>query len=255
MPLTNTCSATVIAVELTFLGTGAAFSPSAYNASILIDRTILLDAGAPLAVHLPKAGLTLDDPRSVLVSHFHADHTFGLAALMLGRVLANENTPSLKVFGPVGTASYLQRLLDLAWGEDMRRLTWDRLQLAVTELQGGDAFEVEGSKATAFRMRHSSRMNCLGFVIERDGLRLGYTGDAELSPELESLVAASDHVISEMTYDAEAGAMHLARRDVEALMQRHPGTRFIITHRGSHNGEVRGAVMARDFQTLTLPLR
>ena len=248
-------SATVIAVELTFLGTGAAFSASAYNASILIDRSILLDAGAPLAVHLPKAGLSLDAPRSVLLSHFHADHTFGLAALMLGRVLANENAPSLKVFGPVGTTDYLQRLLDLAWGEDMRRLAWDRLELGVTELQGSDRFEVEGSQATAFRMRHSSRLNCLGFVIERDGVRLGYTGDAELSPELEALVSAADHLITEMTYDAEAGAMHLARRDVQSLMQRHPDTRFIITHRASDNGAVSGALMARDFETVTLPLR
>jgi len=65
---------------------------------------------------------------------------------------------------------------------------------------------------------------------------------------------ASDHLITEMTYDHESGAMHLSRRDVEGLMARHPKTRFIITHRGS-DGEVSGAVMARDFLTLRLPLR
>jgi ribonuclease BN (tRNA processing enzyme) len=241
-------------VELTFLGTGAAFAPNAYNASILIDRRILLDAGAPLTVHLPKAGVSLDAPRSVLLSHFHADHTFGLAWLMLGRVLANEETPSLAIYGPVGSTSYLQRLLDLAWGEDMRRLAWDRLKATVTELKGGDTFEVEGSPATAFRMQHSSRMNCLGFLIERDNVRLGYTGDAEMSAELEKLVGGADHVITEMTYDREEGAMHLSRRDVEGLIQRHPGTRFMITHRGESDGQVSGAVMARDFLTLQLPL-
>ncbi|HEX3628864.1 MAG TPA: ribonuclease Z [Candidatus Dormibacteraeota bacterium] len=242
-------------MEITFLGTGAAFSPDAYNASILIDRTILLDAGAPLTVHLPKAGVSLDDPRAVLLSHFHADHTFGLAGLMLGRVLHNETTPPLRIFGPVGTTAYLQQLLDLAWGEDMRRLSWDRLQLRIDELNGGDRFEVDGSPATAFKMRHTSRLNCLGYTIERDGSRLGYTGDAEMSDQLEALVASSDHVISEMTYGEHPGAMHLARRDIEALMQQHPQTRFLLTHRGESNGEVRGAVMARDFQTVRLPLR
>jgi len=256
-------------LEVTFLGTGAAFSPHAYNAAILVDRTILMDAGAPLTVHLPKAGVSLDEPRAVMLSHFHADHTFGIAWLMLGRVLLHEPSPPLTVFGPTGTTVYLERLLDFAWGEEMRRLSWERLQLTVHELAGGDAFEVEGSRAHAFRMQHARRMDCLGFTIERDGVRLGYSGDAEMSAELEALVSASDHVITEMTYDDqrapvwkgerdivlnEGGRMHLARKDVEGLMQRHPSTRFIITHRGS-DGSVNGAVMARDFLTLRLPLR
>jgi ribonuclease BN (tRNA processing enzyme) len=241
-------------MEVTFLGTGAAFSPHAYNAAILIDRTILMDAGAPLTVHLPKAGVALDEPRAVMLSHFHADHTFGIAWLILGRVLDHEDSPPLTVFGPVGTTSYLERLLDLAWGEEMRHYSWERLQLTVRELSGGDAFEVDGSPARAFRMEHASRMNCLGYTIERGGVRLGYSGDAKMSGELEALVAASDHVITEMTHDEEAGgSMHLGRKDVEGLMQRHPSTRFIITHRGS-NGSISGAVMARDFLTLHLPL-
>ena len=241
-------------MEVTFLGTGAAFSPHAYNAAILVDRTILLDAGAPLTVHLPKAGVSLDEPRAVLLSHFHADHTFGIAWLILGRVLLHEQSPPLTVYGPTGTTSYLERLLDFAWGEKMRRFSWERLQLTVHELSGGDAFEVDGSNARAFRMQHVSGLDCLGFTLEREGVRLGYSGDAEMSAELEALVSASDHMITEMTYEDEGGELHLGRKDVEGLMRRHPSTRFIITHRGS-NGSVKGAVMARDFLTLRLPLR
>ena len=241
-------------MEVTFLGTGAAFSPHAYNAAILVDRTILMDAGAPLTVHLPKAGVSLDEPQAVMLSHFHADHTFGIAWLILGRVLMHKPSPPLRVFGPTGTTAYLEQLLDLAWGEEMRRFSWERLQLTVQELAGGDAFEAAGSRGRAYRMQHARRFDCLGFTIERDGVRLGYSGDAEMSDQLEALVGASDHMITEMTYEDEGGEMHLGRKDVEGLMQRHPATRFIITHRGG-NGVVSGAVMARDFLTLRLPLR
>ena len=242
-------------MEVTFLGTGAAFSPYAYNASILVDRAILLDAGAPLTVHLPKAGVTLDEPKAVVLSHFHADHTFGLAWLILGRVLRHNPSAPLTIFGPLGATAYVEQLLDFAWGEKMRRLSWERLQLTVHELAGGDTFEVDGSRARAFRMQHVNELDCLGFTFERDGVRLGYSGDAEMSPELEALVAASDHVIAEMTYpDEDGGELHLGRKDVEGLMERHPSTRFIITHL-SAQVSVSGAVMARDFLTLQLPLR
>ena len=154
-------------MEVTFLGTGAAFAPHAYNSSILVDRKLLMDAGAPLTVHLPRVGVSLDEPRAVVLSHFHADHTFGLAWLILGRVMLNDRPPSLSIYGPRGTTAYLERLLDLAWGEEMRRMSWQRLQLRVQELADGDSFQLDGSRGQAFKMQHASRLDCLGFVIER----------------------------------------------------------------------------------------
>src|SRR5438552_916157 len=120
---------------------------------------------------------------------------------------------------------------------------------------GVASIDFEGGRAGAFRMQHVDELNCLGFSIERDGVRLGYSGDAEVSPELEALVAASDHVIAEMTYpEGDRAELHLGRKDVEGLIERHPSTRFIITHLSSEVS-VNGAVMARDFLTLRLPLR
>lgn len=240
-------------VEVTFLGTGAAVTPHAYNASILIDHTILLDAGAPLTVHLPRAGVRLDEPRAVVLSHFHADHTFGIAWLILGRLLMYGETAPLQVLGPRGTEGYLRQLLDLAWGEEMRSLAWERLHLSVRELEPGDRFEADGSVGQTYRMTHTPGSPCLGFMLERDGVRLGYTGDAEMSDELDALIAASDHVISEMTTEAP-GPLHLSRAEVETLMRRHPEVRFILTHRGTE-AVVTGAVAAHDFLTLRLPLR
>jgi ribonuclease Z len=194
----------------------------------------------------------IEEPRAVLLSHFHADHTFGLASLILGRAVMDVESPALTVFGPVGTEAYLRQLLDFAWGEEMRQLAWRRLQLSVRELTGGEVFQVEGSQGSAYEMIHSSRFPCLGFVIERDGVRLGYTGDAEVSEGLHELLSACDHVIAEMTYD-QPGPAHLSRAEVLRLMAAYPRVRFILTHLGT-NGQVNGAVLARDFLTLRLPL-
>jgi ribonuclease Z len=240
-------------VRITFLGSGAAFSPSAYNASILVDRTVLLDAGAPLCVHLPRVGVGLDEPKAVLLSHFHADHSFNLAWLIAGRTILHDSPPPLAVYGPAGTEDFVRRLMDFAWGERLRRESWERLQLQVHELDDGQQVEVAGFAVRAYRMVHVSTFTSLGFVLANRETRLGYTGDCEPGPALEALVADSDHVIAEMTYDDRPGESHLSRVDIEALMRRHPRSRFILTHRGSDR-PLSGAVLARDFQSLELPL-
>src|SRR5918911_2342781 len=148
-------------MEVTFLGTGAAFFPAAYNSPVLVDRPILFDAGPPLCVHLPRVGVDIGEPRAVLISHFHADHTFGLASLTLGRLLLCERQTPLHVFGPRGSRHYLENLLDLAWGEEMRKRTWEGLPLSVTEVKPGQTLEVDGSAARAYRMRHTERFPCL----------------------------------------------------------------------------------------------
>jgi len=239
-------------MQVTFLGSGAAFSPTAYNASILVDQTLLLDAGAPLCVHLPKVGVPLDRPAAVFISHFHADHCFNLALLIAARHELFPASPPLQILGPRGTEDWLRQLLDLAWGEKFRRAAWEHLALTVQELDEERGAEVAGYRVRAFRMAHVSTWTCLGYLLEKDSVRLGYTGDSAPCPGLDALVQASDHVIAEMTYD-QPGKIHLSRQEVEGLMRRHPTVRFILTHRGSDQ-PLDGAVLARDFLTLDLPL-
>jgi ribonuclease BN (tRNA processing enzyme) len=239
-------------MQVTFLGSGAAFSPTAYNASILVDQTLLLDAGAPLCVHLPKVGVPLDQPAAVFISHFHADHCFNLALLIAARHELFPASPRLAILGPRGTEDWLRQLLDLAWGETFRQAAWEHLALTVQELDEGRGAEVAGYQVRAFRMAHVSTWPCLGYLLEKGGVRLGYTGDSAPCPGLDALVEASTHVIAEMTY-AEPGKIHLSRQDVLGLMRRYPAVRFILTHRGSDQ-PLDGAVLARDFLTLDLPL-
>jgi ribonuclease BN (tRNA processing enzyme) len=143
--------------------------------------------------------------------------------------------------------------MELAWGDAMREVAWSKLRLSVRELSPGERFEVAGMEGAAYEMKHSRRFPCLGYVVGGDGVRLGYTGDAEVSPGLDRLLGDCDHVIAEMTY-REPAAMHLARTQVMRLMDEHPAVRFLLTHRGPDE-PVDGAILPHDFQRFQLPLR
>ena len=239
-------------MEITFLGTGAAVAANGYNVSMLIDRVLLLDAGAPLPVHLPRAGVSVTEPRAALLTHFHADHTFGLAGLVLARTLLEEMPPPLTIVGPDGTQEYMTQLIDFAWGPEMLQAALSRRQLEVREIGPGDEIDLLDFRVSAFEMKHTSRFTCLGYVVAANGIRLGYSGDAETSPGLEALLGNCDHAVVEMTTE-RPGPMHLSCVEVEELLRRHPSVRFILTHLGT-DVTVSGALSATDFLTVQLPM-
>jgi ribonuclease BN (tRNA processing enzyme) len=102
--------------RLTFVGTGEAFDPELPNTSLLYrgDRTLLFDCGysVPHALWRITQDPSLLD--AVYVTHLHADHSFGLPALLLWMREAGRTRP-LTVFGGSGVDRWLERLLDLGY--------------------------------------------------------------------------------------------------------------------------------------------
>lgn len=102
--------------SVTFVGTGEAFDPELPNTSVLYrgDRTLLVDCG----YGVPHAFWRLSrDPElldALYVTHLHADHSFGIPALLLWMRERGRRRP-LTVFGGPSVGAWLERLLDLAY--------------------------------------------------------------------------------------------------------------------------------------------
>ncbi|NUN15843.1 MAG: ribonuclease Z, partial [Myxococcales bacterium] len=102
--------------KLTFIGTGEAFDPELPNTSVLYtgSKNILVDCG----FSVPHAFWRIThDPNlldAIYITHIHADHTFGLPALLLWMRIAGRTRP-LRIFGGSGVGTWLSRLLALAY--------------------------------------------------------------------------------------------------------------------------------------------
>ena len=72
--------------RIDFLGTGNAFSPPGrMHALTLLDGSVLVDAPPTVLVQLRRAGVSPAELKHLLITHWHADHTFGFPFILLER--------------------------------------------------------------------------------------------------------------------------------------------------------------------------
>jgi ribonuclease BN (tRNA processing enzyme) len=240
-------------MELTFFGTGAAFSGDAFNSAYILDRRIVVDAGAPLHVLMRQTGHRVADLEAAVITHQHADHTFGLPHLMATRAIEAPEAPPFTIAGPPGFERYISDLLQLAWGDRLHEVVWKALQPNFVDIRPGQTVDVSGFRVHGEEMRHVRDIPCLGYGFEKDGVRLAYSGDTGVCAGLDTLVEAADHVLLEMT-GVDDDPSHMSRASVEALVSAHPDKAFYLTHlnRLWDDRPVPGATLAADLQTVEL---
>jgi ribonuclease BN (tRNA processing enzyme) len=233
--------------RLTVLGSGDAFSGCGCNAAYLVDDRVLVDCGAPVQMLLPRAGASVASLDLVLITHFHADHTYMLPMLLGARAFIGELRPGLVVAGPPGTREYVERLLATGYGRHLTAMIDGRISPQWAVLQDGASVELAGYRVAAQAVVHSTGPS-LAYTVQRgDGPVLGFSGDTTLCPGLRRTIAAADVMVCECTgWDEPTDGGHLWRGELEQLIASYPATRFVLSHLRTR-GIVPGAIMAHDL--------
>ena len=238
--------------RLTILGSGDAFSGCGCNAAYLVDDRVLVDCGAPVQVLLPRAGVAVSALDAVLLTHFHADHTFMLPVLLGARAFTGDRRPGLTIAGPPGTREYVVRLLTAGYGHHLVELIEAHVQPQWLVLQDGVTTSVGEYEVSARAVVHSTGPS-LAYTVRRGaGAAVGFSGDTTMCQGLHDTIAAADVMVCECTgWDAPAEGGHLWRGQLEELIATHPDTRFVLSHLNTR-GTIPGAIIAHDLLTLDL---
>jgi len=222
---------------------------------------VLIDAGAPVHVLIHRTGHQIADLEAAVITHQHADHTFGLPYVLATRAIEAPDAPPFTIAGPPGFEAYISSLFQLAWGDHLKGMVWERLQTRFIEMEPGEDAEVAGFALHAERMVHVPELTCLGYHFRGGGVSFGFSGDTTDCAGLQALVELSDTVLMEMTSTLEGDPSHLSLAQARAIVAANPGKRFFLTHLNRRNlyyverGEVEGAERAEDLRTVELQPR
>ncbi len=240
-------------MRLTVLGSGSAFSNCGCNAGYLVDGRVLVDCGAPVPAVVRRASASIDELRVILLTHFHADHTFMLPTVLGARAYADTPSPErLVIAGPVGTREYVTRLLATGYGTHMLGTVAANVDLEYVVLQDGSDVELAGYRVRTHAVTHSIGPSLAYQLSDASGVTIGFSGDSALCAGLRRSIAGCTLYVCECTgWEGPAEGGHLWRDEVAALMTENPATTFLLSHLAARL-ELPGALVAHDLLSLEI---
>ncbi len=236
-------------LDLSFLGSGNAFAPSRCWSGFVANGRYLFDAPPTTLYSLKRAGLDPAAIDTVFVSHFHADHFFGLPFLLLEYAYQTKRQSDLTIVGPAGIEQRLRALAELGYPSLLE--SDHGYGLRYVEVENGCEATVNGARFAAIEVEHGGEaLRCYGYRTELNGRVLAYTGDTMYCAQLLDLTRGADVVVTDCTYaSGHLKPEHMSLDEVRELRAQIDGnTRFVLTHLGGQVDPrgLEGVVAAED---------
>lgn len=202
--------------KLTILGSAAAVPDMDHeNAYIVLEgenSALLIDcAGSPLA-RLQAAGVAPSKLGTLIITHHHPDHIYGVPSLLLGLRMIKHRAP-LDIFGTRESLAVVWGTMDLlGWQKWPNPFPVRRHEVEMTKgtlVLDSDEFEVRATPT-----EHSAPSIGLRIVSKATGGVAAYSSDTEPCDAFVRLAQGADILIHESTGDyaghstgAQAGAV------------------------------------------------
>jgi ribonuclease BN (tRNA processing enzyme) len=212
-------------LDLLFLGSGNAFGAQGRAfSSFLLNGRYLFDCGPTVLQQLRKADVSHTDIDAVFVSHFHADHFFGLPFLFLASRYEGR-TRDITVVGPPGIEERTAGLMSLGYPHLL-----DDAPYGVNFIEVSDGFSgaVSGLEFSAARVDHVEQLMCFAYRAEPAGRSIVYSGDTTLCGGLLRLSKGADVIVLECSCDGVP--VHLSPEGVEEVARHAPDAQIVLTH-------------------------
>ena len=148
-------------LEIVFLGTGSAIPSIKKNHSGFLIKTerekILIDCGEGVQRQFRKAKENFSKITKILITHWHEDHTLGLAGL-LKTMGMNNYSQTLKIYGPRHTKEKIELF--------QRIYSRYKIRLEINEINNSIVYEDKQIKIESSQMDHGIPTLAYSIIIK-----------------------------------------------------------------------------------------
>lgn len=235
-------------LDLLFLGSGNAFASGRYWSSFLLNGRYLFDASPAVLAHLKRSGTAPADIEAVFISHFHADHFFGIPFLLLEYAELSHRDSNLTIVGPPGIQERVRMLTKLGFPYLLERE--QSYEQRYVEISDGKQGEIGALRFVARSVTHVEELECFGYRVEVGGRVLAYSGDTVFCESLVEMAEGADVFVVECSRWDERNGPHLGPSDIRELRKRlGPKPAFVLTHldNGTPDLDIENVIVAEDF--------
>lgn len=206
-----------MALKLTFLGSGSAFtvSPENYHSNVLFEvegDSLLVDAGTDIRHSLQEQNKSYRDIKNVYITHLHGDHSGGLEWLALTSFFSEEYKAKPTLF-------ISEKLVDDLWNKSLcgGLSTLPSVRASIDNFFNVKSIkQFEGFEWASIRFRlvqtihfysEYELMPSYGLIFNYKNTRVLYTSDTQSSPDqLISFYEEADIIFHDCeTLDQKSG--------------------------------------------------
>lgn len=212
-----------------FLGTGNAFLPNGrYHSNVIIDDKHIIDTPPTALAGLRKYGISPADIETIIFTHMHGDHIFGLPFILLERkyISDRENLRPLEIICSASGRKVLEDLCKVAYPGSLDDF--------FTNIKF--SHDQEGSFANwsfeRFPVKHNDAVDPYGYKFRsKEGAVLMHSGDSGPCDSLYEKIEKNSLFILEMGVPEWVPSdEHHKPSQVKNISDKHQSTTFAITH-------------------------
>lgn len=225
-------------IRVTVLGSGTVDPvPSRASSGFhlqIAQRQIVVDLGGGTLRNAVSAGLDIAQLDTVVLTHFHPDHTSDLVPFLFARKYATGDwrlSPSLTLYGPRGTGEFLDRIFS-AWPS----VRPEAQTLHVVELAPGERYRLlEDTSLEVFTAVHGD-MEALSLRFSIKDKVVAFSGDTALCPGVVQAAQRADLFFCECSCFPRGEeplycrTVHLAWEDVAEICASAQPRELVVTH-------------------------
>ena len=222
-----------MSIDVTFVGCGDAFgSGGRFNTCFHVKSgttEFLIDCGASSLIALKQQRIDPNAIRTILITHFHADHFGGLPFFLLDARFFSKRINPLTIAGPRGIETALMQYMETSFiGSSETKFGFP---LEIMELKPNDIQTINGLIVQPQQVNHGKEGGpYFAYRVELDGKAVAYTGDTEWTDTLVPVGRGADLFIAEAYFRDRPVKLHLDLATLEKHLPAINPKRLILTH-------------------------